>query len=352
MTGTAEEQFIQIPMNLYEHIMFRDLEYVATKMLLYALRFTLGCNGAERKISNDETAIRSYFVTLQKKDFQVLGFPKQTITNKLQWFVQMNIFIEAQTALTLNHKPTNVYCYSLNLDFASWKDKATDSESKLPKTAKKLDVKKIYNKTVHTNVSLAPMQANKVKNALRCQKVLVELKEKSPIEHIFEILFKIKNNHAHLSEFFVVMLNTENKNNYLIGKGTYISNRLAYSIYQSYNEHYLILAMLTLDLQLILGTASLDNIEVENALIELIHSPEQALTDLFGHWINNIAQIDNPQKLRESFQDSLQELLALDGSLSHESDFTSIYDAPSYSNDIKKESQEESEQEDYNDIPD
>ena len=152
--------------------------------------------------------------------------------------------------------------------------------------------------------------------------------------------------------FLIAVSDAKGNKSYLIGKECFLGNLSGNHIMESYNERSLILAMLTLDLQLIFGTASLDNIEVENALIDLIHSSEQALTDLFDYWINNIAQTDDAQKLRESFQDNLQELLVPDGSLSQESDFTSPNDAPSYSDDIKNEPEQDSEQEDYNDIPD
>lgn len=270
MTKNAPK-FIQFPPLLLTEILLRDFGYVALKILLLLIRLSDGCKGMNSSID------RLGCITLMKKDFEVLGFPKQTITNKIKDLVQKDVIFVEKMQLIIKFKETNVYYFSINPNFSDWK---------VPYSNPNLD------KLVHLNLSLEPINLHRINNVSRYKKVLLDLQKNSPLEYLlekYEIFSKI--NDFKVSRFFILAKNRFGKNYSVIGYENIIYEDLYIDLQSRSSFEQFMLASFILDLQLLLNIRTLENQGVSEAMYAIIANPVPILTELSEFWLKNIASL-------------------------------------------------------------
>lgn len=280
-----EEYFIPLKPLLLTEILLRDFGYVALKILLLLIRLSDGCKGMNSSID------RLGCITLMKKDFEVLGFPKQTITNKIKDLVQKDVIFVEKIQLAIKFKETNVYYFSINPNFSDWK---------VPYSNPNLD------KLVHLNLSLEPINLHRINNVNRYKQVLLELQKLSPLEYLLEKYRIFYNLNEHIiSTFFVMAKNRFGKNYSVIGYDNVIYEDKFIEIQKRSSIQQFLLASFILDLQLLLKIRVIENQDVPNAMYEIIADPVPHLTALSEFWLKNIAEF--PEDIH--FQPKLNQIL-------------------------------------------
>lgn len=293
--------YIKFPPLLFNEILKREFYLVDLKILLLFIRFIEGCHGNDEKKtpSGAKTIYRRGCIMLQKKDFELLGISEQRANVRIKSLVKSNVILENKIELTIHKKLQSVYCYSINPDYSLWDIPYTMYSEKL-------------NKELHVNLSLEQKQVAKINNTVRCKRVLMKLKNKSPLEYIFEARSSIGHdeNLLKMKDFFVFPALGKDIS-ILIGTKNIITDQTNNMLLDIYNEKRCTIATFVLDLQLLLRIRVIENHEVEVAILEIVNNPIPALTELGNHWAENIAKSGHKQNYYDNFSTNLNQLLSL-----------------------------------------
>lgn len=329
-TKPITEPFIQIPTSFYEEILLRKINPVPMNILFLIARLIEGCYGSDEKNTKDGaiTIYRQGCIMLQKKGFELLGVSEQRSNIVIKDFIQKNVINEEIISLTINKKLQNVYCYSINPDYSSWNVPYAEHSEK-------------FKKLLHANLCLQPMQIAKINNVTRYKQLLMKLKNISPFEYILEAWDCIfdKENELRMSDFFIFPALGKDYS-VLIGTKNIITDKTINMIIATYPGDEYLFATFILDLQLLLEIKTVENQDIEEAMLEIANNPAPALTEIGNYWAENIAKPNEKQKFYDSFSTNLNQVLSLCNESYQEESASEV----NYSQNF--------EQEDYNNDPD
>lgn len=294
-TKQMTEPFVQFPPLLFNEILIRPFFLVEIKILLLLIRLTEGCKGNDKKNS---LISRQGCIMRQKKDFDMLGFPAQSINRTLKKLRNNNIIFEEKIQLTIRGILKTVCCYSINPDLSTWNVPSLSSQ-------------KALDQLISLNLTLKPFQLAKISNIRRYKKVLMHLQSKSPLNLFLEILNIASNPEykSKLSDLFVYSLNSKGDSNILIGFKNVIDKDRFDNFINRFSNNRCLLGILTIDIKLLLGILTINNNEVEGEILEVIKNPEPALYEIYEGWLKAIVKTDENDLLKNDFLTDLNDVL-------------------------------------------